>query len=116
MQVYEKSFQTVYSDFTKSKDDLREMEQKLETSIELLLQTQNIFDKKILCQENSSKPGVGMPLKSDIHKYGLGSSSYNLQLSIDVSTLKLDENEDNSVLFQEIREGCKGRIPYCNLK
>lgn len=111
MKVYDQSFQTVNSEFTKSKDDLIEMEQKLETSIELLLETQNLFDKKILSPAQKSKQTLkNLPMKSDIHRYGLGSSSYNLQLSIDVNKLKLVETDDNRVLFEEIREGCKCKI------
>jgi hypothetical protein len=53
-------------------------------------------------------------MKKDIYRYGLGSSSYNLNLSIEVKALVLSETEDNSVLFLEIREGCKCK-EYRNL-
>jgi hypothetical protein len=106
MQVYDKSFQNVYSEFKKSKDVLLEMEQKLETSIDLLLETRNVFEKEILSPSTKTLH-KSLPVKTDIHRYGLGSSSYNLQLSIDVNTLKLEENDDNTILFEEIREGCK---------
>jgi hypothetical protein len=108
MQVYDRSFEAVHSEFTKSKDDLIEMEQKLETGIELLLETQNVFGKQILSPSKKNlQASKSLPLKTDIHRYGLGSSSYNLHLSIDVNTLKLVETDDNSILFEEIREGCK---------
>jgi hypothetical protein len=111
MQVYDRSFEAVHSEFTKSKDYIIEMEQKLEKSIELLLETQNVFGKQILSPSRKNlQASKSLPLKTDIHRYGLGSSSYHLHLTIDVNTLKLDETNDNSILFEEIREGCKRKF------